>query len=108
MNHRILFFLIALTVSACGRPDVPQVAAADTVYTNAAIYTVGPAAGWTNAMAVTDGKISALGSAEEMVKFVGDATISKQVRQNMRASTVQLACLSIIITTIKRQAALRS
>jgi len=75
MNHRILFSLIALIVSACGRPDAPQVAPADTVYTNAAIYTVGPTAGWTNAMAVTDGKISALGSAEEMVKFVGDTTV---------------------------------
>lgn len=74
MKHRILFPLIALTISACGQPDTPQVVPADAVYTNAAIYTVGPVAGWTNAMAVTDGRITALGTDQEMDQFIGDAT----------------------------------
>lgn len=74
MNKRILLIVTAVVVTACGRPDAPQIVPADAVYTNADIYTVGPVAGWTGAMAVTDGKITALGSAEDMQKFVGEDT----------------------------------
>ena len=74
MNKRILLIVTAVVVTACGRPDAPHIVPADAVYTNADIYTVGPVAGWTGAMAVTDGKITALGSAEDMQKFVGEDT----------------------------------
>ncbi len=74
MKQRILFSLIALTIGACGQSDAPQVVPADAVYTNAAIYTVDPGAGWAEAMAVTGGKITALGSAEEVSKFIADTT----------------------------------
>ena len=75
MKHPILLAVIALGLNACGQPEAPQVVAADAVYTNADIYTVGPVAGWTNAMAVTDGKITALGTAEDMQAFVGETTV---------------------------------
>jgi predicted amidohydrolase YtcJ len=75
MKIRNSLFVATIAVAACGRPDAPQIVPADAVYTNADIYTVGSGADWFGAMAVTDGKITALGSAEDMQKFVGDSTV---------------------------------
>lgn len=74
MKNRLLLVIAAILVAACDSTDAPQVIPADVVYTNAAIYTVAPGRGWADAMAVTDGKITALGSAEDIRRFVGEAT----------------------------------
>ena len=71
MNNRILLPLLALTISACTQPSQP---AADAVYTNARIYTVDSNNSWADAMAVTDGKIIALGSTDDVAAYTGDTT----------------------------------
>jgi predicted amidohydrolase YtcJ len=74
MNNRILLLLIAIILGACSQPQEPSVAPADAVYVNAKVYTVSAGGGWTNAMAVADGKIIALGSDADMEKYTGEGT----------------------------------
>ncbi len=47
---------------------------ADTVYTNARIYTVNEARPWVEAVAIKDGKFLAVGSSEEIGRYVGNNT----------------------------------
>ena len=75
MKIRILLTIAATLVVGCARDDAPQVTPADAIYTNAAIYTVGPGEGWANAMAVTDGKITAIGTEEEVGRYGGESTV---------------------------------
>jgi predicted amidohydrolase YtcJ len=75
MKHRILFPVIALAISGCSQSDEPMTPAADAVYTNAKIYTVDAEKSWASAMAVTDGKIVAIGSDEEMAAHSGEGTV---------------------------------
>jgi len=74
MKHRILLPLIVLTLGACSQPEEPAVSAADAVYTNAKIYTVDADNSWATAMAVTDGKIVAIGSDLDMEAHTGEDT----------------------------------
>jgi predicted amidohydrolase YtcJ len=75
MNIRILLMIAATLVVGCARDDAPLVTPADAIYLNAAIYTVGPGEGWANAMAVTDGKITAIGTDEEVARYNGESTV---------------------------------
>lgn len=50
------------------------IADADTVYTNALVYTVNKRQPWAEAVAVSDGKIEFVGSAQNVLEFVGDNT----------------------------------
>lgn len=74
MTYRFLLIAIALTIGACSQPDEPAVVGADAVFTNARIYTVDGGDSWASAMAVTDGKIVAVGGDEEMIAHTGDGT----------------------------------
>lgn len=77
MKHQILLIAAATLLAACSSPESeapPAMDAADTVYTNARIYTVDVNDSWMDAMAVTDGKIVALGNAQDVVAYTGDET----------------------------------
>jgi predicted amidohydrolase YtcJ len=75
MKRLILISIFALFIGACGQSDEPTTPAADAVYTNAKIYTVDAEKSWASAMAVTDGKIVAIGSDEEMAAHSGEGTV---------------------------------
>ncbi len=47
---------------------------ADTIYTNARVYTVNPAQPWAEAVAIDDGALIAVGSAKDASKFAGKDT----------------------------------
>ena len=74
MNNRFLMAVAALAIAACGQSGQAVIDAADAVYTNARIYTVDADASWAEAMAVTGGKIVAVGTAEEIAARTGEAT----------------------------------
>jgi predicted amidohydrolase YtcJ len=74
MTRRYLIPLTAFAIGACSQPQEPVVAAADAVYTNARIYTVSENLPWAEAMAVTDGKVVAIGSAGDIAAHAGDST----------------------------------
>ena len=83
MNYRILIPVIALTIGACSQPDEPTTPAADSVYTNARIYTVDAESSWAGAMAVTDGKIVAVGSDEEVAAHTDSKTVVHDMQGRM-------------------------
>jgi len=75
MMNRILLAVVTVALTGCGAPDeASQAVAADAVYMNARIYTVDADNSWASAIAVTDGKIVAVGSEEEMAAHTGDGT----------------------------------
>lgn len=53
---------------------VPQAESADMVYTNGNIYTVNEAQPWVEAVAIKDGRYIAVGNADDISEFVGEAT----------------------------------
>ncbi len=83
MKHRILFPVFVLAVTACSQPQEPATPAADAVYTNASIYTVDADKSWAGAMAVTDGKIVAIGSTEEIAAVTGESTAVHDMQGRM-------------------------
>ncbi len=70
--------LLALSVAAstaCSRPDSPQaLSAADTVFRSGSIYTVDEQRPWAEAVAITDGRISYVGSNTGVDKYTGSET----------------------------------
>ena len=77
MNNRYFLTAVCLAVAACGQTEQPgqlDINAADAVYMNAQIYTVDANDSWAEAMAVTDGRIVAIGSAEDMAAHTGGST----------------------------------
>ena len=62
-----VFFLSAV----CSLATAQQ---ADTVYTNARIYTVNEAQPWADAVAIKDGKFIKVGSSEDVKSLIGDET----------------------------------
>lgn len=75
MNYKFLPIILFLGITACSQPDSPAIPAADAVYTNAKVYTVSADGGWANAIAVTNGKIVAIGSDADMLARTGEATV---------------------------------
>ena len=70
---------LAMLLTACSEPASESTAvsaptAADTVYTNARVYTVDAANSWAEAFAVKDGAFIAVGSAAEMQQYTDDQT----------------------------------
>ena len=63
-------FVLALFLSGCQ----PARDAADRVFLNGAVYTVDANRTWAEAVAVTDGRISFVGSSEAAQAFIGDDT----------------------------------
>lgn len=75
MKARFLLPVAAAILAACSPSDeAPQFVTADSVYLNARIYTVDADNSWASAMAVTDGRIVAIGSDADMATHTGDAT----------------------------------
>ena len=74
-NTKLALALMMLTVvaSACGGGVAPE-DAADTVYTNARIYTVNEAQPWAEAVAIKDGSFLAVGSDADVEAVAGEAT----------------------------------
>ena len=73
-----LFFLsLCLAVAGCSQEpeqEATEMAVADAVYTNGKIYTVNAKRPWAEAAAISNGRFSAVGSANEINAFIGDAT----------------------------------
>lgn len=84
LSQILLIVMIAISLSACAahtasmKADAPSetqsVESAQTVYTNAVIYTEDDANTVAEAMAVTDGKIVYVGNAEGVMKYIGEGT----------------------------------
>ena len=75
MKVQTLLLSTLFTLVACGgaeRASAP--AAADSIYTNARIYTVDSDNSWAGAMAVTNGQIVAIGSEEDVMTHAGKST----------------------------------
>ena len=72
-THAVVIFLI-LFICACQPTDNATPTLADRVLLNGAIYTVNPASPWVEALAITSGAITAVGSNAEMRQFVGPET----------------------------------
>ena len=74
--------VISVSLAGCSRDDqaviettpAKTVHAADTVYTNGRIYTVDKARPWVEAVAIRDGKLVVVGSAEDVAAVTGDGT----------------------------------
>ncbi len=67
----------ALVVAACGQAErnaATTTAAADVVYVNARIYTVDAESSWASGMAVSDGKIVAIGTDADVAAVTGSET----------------------------------
>ena len=62
-------------ITACAQTAERDVfSSADTIYTNARIYTVDPEQRWAEAVAIEDGAFIAVGTAAEVATFAGDDT----------------------------------
>lgn len=73
-NYLLLLVIPALTIS-CGRPDAPDAAAgADLVFVNGKVYTVDPDRSWAQALAVTDERVSFVGSDDGAETHIGPDT----------------------------------
>lgn len=76
MKSQLLSIFALFSIAACGNTSdqMDKHAAADTVYTNAAVYTVDSDNSWASALAVLDGKIVAVGSDDDIMAFASDST----------------------------------
>jgi len=72
MRHHLL--LVLLTVSLAGTAMGGSRPVADTILTNARIYTVNPRAPWAQAVAIKDGRILAVGSLRRIARYRGPST----------------------------------
>ncbi len=68
---KLTFLLMLVAVAGCGKPASESVAPADLVLLNGNVKTP---SGWAEAVAVTDGRIFAVGDSESIARFRGDAT----------------------------------
>jgi len=75
MKHQLLSLLAVSALAACSSSEAPSgMTAADTVYTNARIYTVDVNDSWSDTMAISDGKIVAIGNSQNVSAYIGDGT----------------------------------
>lgn len=75
MFKRLLTPTFLLLLSACSDPSAPQFPPVDTIYTGGHILTMGGAEPeYVEALAVTDGVITRLGSKAELLSFRGETT----------------------------------
>ena len=70
-NRNYLLVLLLACTAACSSPDAPS---ASLVVTGARVWTGDPDLPWAEAVAVSGEKIVAVGSAEDIASFIGDAT----------------------------------
>lgn len=79
MNYTVRHFAILLGAAAlaisCGKPEAPDGStAADTVFRNGRIYTVDASRSWAEAVAISDGRISYVGSNDGANRHTGPNT----------------------------------
>ena len=74
MIKKIRLFSIVLSAVVFVTPTSARVQPADTIYTNAKVYTVNGEQPWAQAFAVKEGKFVKVGSAEEIAELKGDQT----------------------------------
>lgn len=79
MRNVVLGSLVCLMMAACNRAGDPEpisssTETADTVFTNAQVYTVNPAKEWAEAVAVRHNKIIYVGDTAGMAAMIGDDT----------------------------------
>ncbi len=76
--QRLLILIVALGATLAGCDIVPpattEARSADTIYTNARVWTVNPDQAWAEAFAVRDGRFVAVSSADEVSALAGDGT----------------------------------
>ncbi len=96
-NNTILYALLfgsMVVLTSCGQEadisqssaetsSIDQQSVADEIYTNARIYTVNEAQPWVEAMAVRNGEILALGSAEDIEVLAGPDTLTTDLGGRM-------------------------
>ena len=70
-NRNYLLVLLLACTAACSSPDAPS---ASLVVTGARVWTGDPDLPWAEAVAVSGEEIVAVGSAEDIASFIGDAT----------------------------------
>ncbi len=70
-NRNYLLVLLLACTAACSSPDAPS---ASLVVTRARVWTGDPDLPWAEAVAVSGEEIVAVGSAEDIASFIGDAT----------------------------------
>ncbi|MFT5350339.1 MAG: putative amidohydrolase YtcJ [Gammaproteobacteria bacterium] len=81
ISRQIAPLVLLIVTSLCNHSGLAQTA--DLVYTNAEIYTMDPLQPWANAVAIQDNKFIAVGSNEEIGKFVGKNTFVVDLQGRM-------------------------
>ncbi|MCP3675155.1 MAG: amidohydrolase, partial [Gammaproteobacteria bacterium] len=84
MKIQLLLLIATILLSACGsQQKVKSFATADTIYTNAKIYTVDKNNSWATALAVKDGAIIAIGDKNEVNNYSGKETVVHDLNGRM-------------------------
>ena len=81
LNHNILL-AIAITVTICMSASCAKIKHADMVIQNGLIYTVNPDAPWAQAIAITNGKISSIGTNDDIKHLIGELTELVDAKNN--------------------------
>ena len=75
MKIHYLLVMVTIALAACDiANEASRLVSADAVYTNARIYKVDAVNSWASAMAVSNGKIIAVGSDEDIAAHIGEDT----------------------------------
>jgi hypothetical protein len=70
-KETIMKLLLSIAAALLTSISMASAQVADTIYTNARVYTVNPAQPWAEAVAIDDGALIAVGSAKDASKFAG-------------------------------------
>jgi predicted amidohydrolase YtcJ len=87
----IVIASLIIPVAACGPTDSPSAdhESADIVYTNGRIYTVDDDRRWAQSVAITDGRITFVGSTVEATDYIGDETETFDLHGRMMLPALQ-------------------
>ena len=78
MYYILAFLGLCLGLFSCQQD---QIESADLILTNAKIYTVDPEQRWADALAIKDGKLLSVGTAEEVQQHLGEDTKQLDLNQ---------------------------
>ena len=84
MKMHYLLVMVTIALAACDAAnEASRPVSADSVYTNARIYKVDAVNSWASAMAVSNGKIIAVGSDEDIAAHIGEDTLVNDMAGRM-------------------------
>ena len=83
MKMHYLLVMVTIALAACAANEASRPVSADSVYTNARIYKVDAVNSWASAMAVSNGKIIAVGSDEDIAAHIGEDTLVNDMAGRM-------------------------